>query len=195
MSCPKIAIHNIKCMEQKKDTSNYVLRSSKQDRYDKRLILKIVKEIEEGLPRKEANRLYGLGKSTLNSWMKRYGSTEYHQNIKRRVYNNLQKRTIVTAIEQGRMSIKEAQIAYDIKTGKTIRDWMSQYKAEKVEVCIENKFQMVQKKPTSKSSETAALEKALQEAELKIKALNTLIDVAEDQLKIDIRKKSGAKQS
>jgi flavin-binding protein dodecin len=72
---------------------------------------------------------------------------------------------------------------------------MSQYKAEKAEVCIENKFQMVQKKPTSKSSETAALEKALQEAELKIKALNTLIDVAEDQLKIDIRKKSGAKQS
>ena len=39
------------------------------------------------------------------------------------------------------------------------------------------------------------MKKALQEAELKIKALNTLIDVAEDQLKIDIRKKSGAKQS
>ena len=42
---------------------------------------------------------------------------------------------------------------------------------------------------------TAALQKALQEAELKIKALNTLIDVAEEQLKISIRKKSGAKQS
>ena len=39
------------------------------------------------------------------------------------------------------------------------------------------------------------LQKALQEAELKIKALNTLIDVAEEQLKIEIRKKSGAKQS
>jgi transposase len=39
------------------------------------------------------------------------------------------------------------------------------------------------------------LQKALEEAELKIKALNTLIDVAEEQLKIDIRKKSGAKQS
>jgi hypothetical protein len=43
--------------------------------------------------------------------------------------------------------------------------------------------------------QTAALQKALREAELKIKALNTLIDVAEEQLKIDIRKKSGAKQS
>ena len=80
-------------MEQKKDTSNYILRSSKQDRYDKRLILKIVKEIEEGLPRKEANRLYGLGKSTLNSWMKRYGSTEYHQNIKRRL-KKIKKKTL-----------------------------------------------------------------------------------------------------
>jgi hypothetical protein len=40
-----------------------------------------------------------------------------------------------------------------------------------------------------------ALKKALEEAELKIKALNTLIDVAEDQFKITIRKKPGAKQS
>jgi short-subunit dehydrogenase involved in D-alanine esterification of teichoic acids len=59
----------------------------------------------------------------------------------------------------------------------------------------QKQFQMAQKKPTLKSSETAALEKALLEAQLKIKALNTLIDVAEDQLKIDIRKKSGAKRS
>jgi hypothetical protein len=44
-------------MEQKKDTLNYILRLSKQDRYYKRLILKIIKEIEEGLSRKEANRL------------------------------------------------------------------------------------------------------------------------------------------
>jgi len=182
-------------MEHKKEAQNYVLRLSKYERYDKRLIEKIVKEVEEGLPRKEANRLYGLGKSTLDNWMKRYGSAEYHKNIKRRSYSNLQKRTIVTAIEQGRMSIKEAQIAYDIKAEKIIRDWLSQYKSEKVEICIENQFQMAQEKPTLKSSETAALETALLEAQLKIKALNTLIDVAEDQLKIDIRKKSGAKRS
>ena len=46
-----------------------------------------------------------------------------------------------------------------------------------------------------KDLEKEALLQALKEAELKIKALNTLIDVAKDQLKIDIRKKSGAKQS
>ena len=50
------------------------------------------------------------------------------------------------------------------------------------------------KKPINKVP-TATLQKALQQAELQIKALNTLIDVAEEQLKIDIRKKSGARQS
>jgi transposase len=39
------------------------------------------------------------------------------------------------------------------------------------------------------------LKRALQEANLKIKALDTIIDIAEEQLKIDIRKKSGARQS
>ena len=173
----------------------YALREHKQSRYDRRLILKIVKEIEAGLPRKEANRIYGLGKSTLYAWMRDYGSTNYHQNSKRKSYKKKQKRTIVTAIEQGRFTIKEAKTAYNIKTEKIIRSWLVQYKSEKVEICIENTSPMAKDKSSSKDLEKEALQKALQEAELKIKALNTLIDVAEDQLKIDIRKKSGAKQS
>lgn len=173
----------------------YVSRENIQSRYDKRLILKIVKEVENGLPRKEAIRIYGLGKNTLGSWMRDYGSSEYHENIKRRSYTKLEKRTIITAIEQGRLSIKEAKIAYNIKTEKIIRGWLLQYKSEKVEICIENTSPMARDKSSSKNLEKEALQKALQEAELKIKALNTLIDVAEDQLKIDIRKKSGAKQS
>jgi transposase len=182
-------------MDEIKSFENYVPRASKQDRYDKRLILKIVKEVENGLPRKEANRIYGLVKTSLDRWMRDYGSLEYQENIKRRSYTNLQKRTIVTAIEQGRMSYKEAQIAYNIKSEKTIRDWIFQYKSEKVEICIDKLPPMAKKTTSAISPKTAALEKALEEAELKIKALNTLIDVAEEQLKIDIRKKSGAKQS
>jgi hypothetical protein len=38
------------------------------------------------------------------------------------------------------------------------------------------------------------LTKQLSEAKLKIKALETMIDIAEQQFKISIRKKSGAKQ-
>ena len=173
----------------------YASREHKQSRYDKRLILKIVNEVENGLPRKEANRIYGLGKSTLHGWMREYGSMNYQQNIKRKTFSNLQKRTIVTAIEQGRLTIKEAKTAYNIKNEKIIRSWIGQYKSEKVVICIENTSPMAKDKPSSKDLEKEALQKALQEAELKIKALNTLIDVAEEQLKIDIRKKSGAKQS
>lgn len=168
---------------------------SPQGHYDKRLIEKVVREVENGLPRKEANRIYGLGKSSLGIWMRQYGSDHYRQNLKRRSYTNLQKRTIVTAVEQGRMTIREAQAAYGIRSGRTIRGWLSQYKSEKVEICIERTTSMAKKNLLSKDIEKEALQKALLEAELKIKALHTLIDVAEDQLKIDIRKKSGAKQS
>lgn len=173
----------------------YAPREHKQSRYDKRLILKIVKEVEAGLPRKEANRIYGLGKASLDGWMKNYGSPEYKENMRRKSYSNLQKRTVVTAIEQGRMSIKEAQTAYGVKTEKIIRNWLAQYKKEKVEICIITESVMAKKSKPISTAQAEALQKALEEAELKIKALNTLIDVAEEQLKIDIRKKSGAKQS
>jgi len=178
-----------------KEEEVYALRESKQSRYDKRLILKVVSEVEAGLPRKEANRIYSLGKGTLNSWMQDYSSANYQLNIKPKSYSNLQKRTIVTAIEQGRMSIKEARSAYGIRTEKLIRSWITQYKGEKVELCIVNQVTMAKKSQPVSTTETEALKKALEEAEMKIKALNTLIDVAEEQLKIDIRKKSGARQS
>src|SRR5215212_4192018 len=160
-------------------TTDYAPRANRQSHYDKRLILKIVKEVEEGLPRKEAIRIYGLGKAGIDGWLRKYGSPNYHEHIKRKSYSNLQKRTIVTAIEQGRMSIKEAQIAYKIKSSRIITEWLRQYKAENLEICIEKQVSMSKKKKVEVTSQTAALQKALQEAELKIKALNTLIDVAE----------------
>jgi transposase len=49
--------------------------------------------------------------------------------------------------------------------------------------------------PVLPDAEKEALKKALAEAQLKISALNTLIDVAEAQFKIRIRKKAGARQS
>jgi len=173
----------------------YTVREHNHGRYDKRLILKVVREVESGLPRREANRIYGLGQSTLSGWMHDYGSSNYHQNMKRQHYSNLQKRTIVTAIEQGRMSVKEARAAYKIRTEKLIRKWLRQYKAENVELRVVTGPAMEKKIKPISTAQTEALQKALEEAEMKIRALNTLIDVGEEQLKIDIRKKSGARQS
>ena len=178
-------------METPKDNKNAHRRH-----YDKRFILKIVQEIEAGLPRKEAIRLYNLGSSSsLDDWMRDYGSNHYHTFIKRKSYSSAQKRTIVAAIQQGRMSIAQAQIAYQIKSQKSIRNWLNK---EKSDLCLVIQPAMAQKKNNPKatnSSEVDELRKALQEAELRIKALNTLIDVAEEQLKTNIRKKPGARQS
>lgn len=181
-------------MDNKKELEFYTPRENKSCRFDKRLKLKIVKEVEAGLPRKAANRIYELGKASLNLWMRQYGSPEYHSN-KRKQYSNLQKRTIVSAIEQGRMTIKEAQIAYKISRDKVIRDWLLKFKDEKVELCALNPSVMAKKNKRVLPTDVDTLQQALEQAELKIKALNTLIDVAEEQLKISIRKKSGAKQS
>jgi transposase len=49
--------------------------------------------------------------------------------------------------------------------------------------------------PQSNNEQIKELQQQLADAHLKIAALNTLIDVAEEQLKINIRKKPGAKQS
>ena len=82
-----------------------------------------------------------------------------------------------------------------VKTEKLIRNWLTQFKAEKVELCVVTEPAMAKTPKPITTAQAEALQKALEEAEMKIKALNTLIDVAEEQLKIDIRKKSGARQS
>lgn len=174
-----------------KEQEVYAIRERKQSHYEQMLILKVVKEVGTGLPRKEANRIYELGKSCLYNWMRKYGSMNYHQNVKRKSYTNLQKRTVVTTIEQGKMSIKEPQTAYSV----IIRNRLEQYKAEKVELYIITETVMAKKTKPVSPAQAEALQKALEEVELKIKALKTLINVPKEQLKINIRKKSGAKQN
>jgi hypothetical protein len=46
----------------------------------------------------------------------------------------------------------------------------------------------------TESENEAALKKALQEAQIKIICLETMIDIAEKELNVNIRKKSGTKQ-
>jgi transposase len=69
---------------------------------------------------------------------------------------------------------------------------------ENVELAAYDPIEMKDKpvgQPAQADPEKEALKKALEDAQLKISALNTLIDVAEDQFKIKIRKKAGARQS
>jgi transposase len=73
---------------------------------------------------------------------------------------------------------------------------MTVFKEENSDLSVSKSLEMKQKpKNTSQSASLIAMQKELAQAKLQIKALDTLIDIAEEQLKIDIRKKSGARQS
>jgi transposase len=174
-------------------------RKRKNRSYDKDFILEIVESIERGVPRSHITREHGIARSVLSYWMRDYGSPAYHAS-KRGQLSQQEKRSIVRAIEEGRMTIYEARIAYRVNSTVTITKWIKEVKRENAELVASNTALMANKKqdqqpdPDVKKALAEALKK-LEEAELKVKALNTLIDVAEEQFKIAIRKKAGAKQS
>ena len=174
-------------------------RGTTHRRYDKEFIKEIVESIERGKVRSVITREHGIARSVLSNWIRDYGSPAYHSSKKGHL-SQQEKRTIVRAIEEGRMTIYEARLAYRVNSTVTITKWLKESKRENAELVASNQALMANKEqdqqpdPDSKKALAEALKK-LEEAELKVKALNTLIDVAEEQFKIAIRKKAGAKQS
>ena len=178
-------------MEIKETEFIYSARSSKQQKFDKRLIAHIVELSEKGVPRRDLLSEYGMNSCTLTEWIKKYGSCESRP----KTYTTAEKRSVVRAVESG-MSVKQAQIAFNISYPSVIRGWIKKFKLENAELSICKPIEVAKKNTeTSEELELKALKKALEEANLKIRALDTMIDIAEEQLKIDIRKKSGARQS
>jgi transposase len=169
-------------------------RSGKKQKFDKRLIDHVVSLVEQGVPRRDLIKEYGMSNCTLGDWLQKHGSGSY----KRKNYTTAEKRSVVRAVEAG-MSIKQAQVTFNISYPSVIRGWVNKFKAENAEISLFKPLEMVKKKSeqdnSNSTSELKALQKALEEANLKIRALDTMIDIAEEQLKIDIRKKSGARQS
>jgi transposase-like protein len=167
--------------------------------YDKNFILEIVESIENGMVRSAITKEHGIAKSVLACWMRDFGSPSY-QASKKGHFSQQEKRSIVRTIQEGRMTIFEARAAYRVNSTVTITKWLKESKRENAELVVsnlslmDNKEQKQQPDPDPEKALAEALKK-LEEAELKVKALNTLIDVAEEQFKISIRKKAGARQS
>jgi transposase len=181
-------------METKENLAPFVIRHQKTQSFDKRLIKEIVLLVEGGLPRSAAVEKYGMVKSTLALWMTTYGSKEYQSN-KRCTYPLTLRRSVLRAIEGG-MTISQARTTFDVKSSTAIRHWIRADQKEKYDLVALKPAPPMPRTPKKKSKdEVKALQEALAEAQLKIKALDTMIDIAEEQLKIDIRKKSGARQS
>lgn len=106
------------------------------------------------------------------------------------------RRWLVREIEEGRTSVSEAIKVYNFhpKNGfDLIRRWRLKYAPEMV-LALEDMTAEEKQKLAVLQERNRQLEKQLEDARMKNIALDMLIDVAEDKLKISIRKKPGAKQ-
>lgn len=164
-------------------------RSNPASQFDKRVILQIVQEVEAGLPRKKACLKYGMSYTTIGEWMKTYCSESYKVNL-RSVVSAQQRRKTVRLVQEGKITKQQASELCKVSK-KTITTWLRLAKREEADLVRSNHNDMpidpVISSPIDLSGQ-------LNEATLKIKALETMIDIAEQQFKIPIRKKSGAKQ-
>jgi transposase len=115
------------------------------------------------------------------------------------VYPDEFKRKLAQEYLSGRFSFAVAAEEYGLKNKTVVRDIVKWYR-KKYELAMTNEsLPMKKAKPTPQDlkleEENKRLKAELQMSKLKVEALETMIDIAEEQLKIDIRKKSGTQQS
>lgn len=103
------------------------------------------------------------------------------------------KRWLSREIELGKFSCKEAKERFSLNSEKTVWRWVQQYGLGK-ELSLASMTPQEKQEKAALEKRIKELEKALEMAKLKNVAIETMIDIAEDQLKISIRKKSGPKQ-
>lgn len=102
------------------------------------------------------------------------------------------KRWIAREIESGKISVKETMELFNIKRG-TVYEWLSHYSLGK-EVSLSIMTPQEKQEKVLLEKRIKELEKALEYAKLKNIAVETMIDIAEEQFRITIRKKAGPKQ-
>ena len=157
----------------------------------------LIRQIESGVPRSVVVYQYGVSRAAISHWMRKYGSPAYKAKQLGSDLTDTEKHLIVRQVEQGILTPYAARQTYGL-LGSTLNKWLKSSLKENAELAVNDPFEMKDKltvQPELQDAESAALKQALEEAQLKITALNTLIDVAEDQFKIKIRKKAGARQS
>lgn len=149
---------------------------------------KVVQEIESGqLTRNEAmEKYYIVGHHTLNSWLLQLGSNP--EGVVRKRYMKADQRLAAYKIITGESALDEVaramQVAHD-----TISRWVRRYKKD----VHQNPISSTKKKPHLEViGQDKPQQKELEELRLKVAGLEMMIDIAEE-LKVDIRKKSGTK--
>ena len=106
------------------------------------------------------------------------------------------RRWLIREIDTGRITVGEATERFNLNPESTrplIAQWRKKYGSE-IALTLPVMTEKERQKTEALQKRTQELEKQTEDAQMKNAALETLIDVAEEQLKISIRKKSGPKQ-
>jgi len=114
-------------------------------------------------------------------------------------YNNYEpsfRRWLVGMIDSGKMSVQDARDRFHLSPTeykKIIRRWQERYSDD---LHLSLRLMSSKERAENKALERRIkeLEKQLELAQMKNVALNTMIDIAENDYKLEIRKKSGPKQ-
>lgn len=129
--------------------------------------------------------------------MKKKNDTQYVKRTQRD-YSYAFKIQVIGEVETGLIGIKAAQRKYGIQGDATVRTWLRKYGS----LDWENKSHLtLEKSPEQKlleleakvrllEKQKASLEKKLEETDKKVIIFDMMIDIAEEELNIPIRKKS-----
>ena len=163
-------------------------KRKKRTLFSKELRIRIVNEVESGqLTRHEALSKYNiLSSKTLNAWLVKYGSTEDPIGVK---HSKIVRRQAAYRVLTGESTAYDIAREMKISPG-LVRDWVRKFKDDiPPEQLNRNSSPALQLSHPDKVNK-----KELQDLQLKVAALEMMIDIAEKELKIEIRKKSGTKQ-
>ena len=113
----------------------------------------------------------------------------------RNQYSDKFKRSIVQKVLDGKIGQSAAQVKYGIKGHSAINKWIQKY-GYISQATMKSKTEKTEpvKSLQELEAENHRLRKELEMEQLRTRALNVMIDIAENQFKIPIRKKPGAKQ-
>ena len=103
------------------------------------------------------------------------------------------KESVVKEVLDGIITKEEAKRRYGIRGSSAVLNWIRNF--EYTQSVNMEKIKKTGKSLEELEAENARLKQELELEQLRTRALNVMIDIAENQFKIPIRKKPGAKQS
>ena len=123
-------------------------------------------------------------------------SDSFERTDERHNYEPAFRRWLVREIEEQRLTVAEAlnQFNFNPANGRALLvKWLKKYGQEMV-LSLPPMTEKEKQDMLALQKKVKAMEQQLEDARMRNIALDTLIDVAEEKLKINIRKKPGAKQ-